>query len=146
MEAIVNLIQVLNDKCSILLFFWKNTDYLFLSFSGGRVLPAEVELVRLQTEDGHQQRDQCSWVQPVSSGDPEQSKVEEEKKTMSRYVMMLMVMREQSKATKNDLDMDHGQSSVGKDDNDIINEVKALKSNHCLQVIVMKDESRVAKT
>ena len=27
MEAIVNLIQVLNDKCSILLFFWKNTDY-----------------------------------------------------------------------------------------------------------------------
>ena len=71
MEAIVNLIQVLNDKCSILLFFWKNTDYLFLSFSGGRVLPAEVELVRLQTEDGHQQRDQCSWVQPVSSGDPD---------------------------------------------------------------------------
>ena len=65
---------------------------------------------------------------------------------MSRYVMMLMVMREQSKATKNDLDMDHGQSSVGKDDNDIINEVKALKSNHCLQVIVMKDESRVEKT
>jgi len=22
----------------------------------------------LQTEDGHQQRDQCSWVQPVSAG------------------------------------------------------------------------------
>ena len=65
---------------------------------------------------------------------------------MSRYVMMLMVMREQSKATKNDLDMDHGQSSVGKDDNDIINEDKALKFNHFLQVIVMKDESKVAKT
>ena len=28
MEAIVNLIQVFNDKCIILLFFWKNTDLI----------------------------------------------------------------------------------------------------------------------
>ena len=42
--------------------------------------------------------------------------------------------------------MDHCQSSVDKDDNDITNEVKALKSNRCLQVIVMKEESKVAKT
>ena len=39
MEAIVNLIQVFNDKCSILLFFCKNTDCKLIPFLFRRKSP-----------------------------------------------------------------------------------------------------------